>query len=219
MLCEPRVAPNETTMNADNHMSSDTTTESSRDHPSAAVLAAYADGVASADERRQVEEHLADCAPCREDLDVVRGAMGSRSPRFRWVAGAVATAAAVAVLLLAPAMLDNGTEPVLRGPGGEELPAGAAAPITVVAPEPGSLAPADAPRFVWRSAGLQAQYRLTVTTAAGDAVAAVTTSDTVVTSLDGEELAPATEYFWWVDALRADRAIAETGLQRFRTAP
>lgn len=92
--------------------------------------------------------------------------------------------------------------------------------IGVVAPtETTDRVNSDDLRFVWRSAGSDAQYRFTIATAAGDPITSLTTRDTVIASLEDAELAPDTEYYWWVDALRADRTTAETGLQRFRTAP
>lgn len=187
------------------------------DHPSAGELAAYVDGVAAEADRQRLEAHLSRCAPCREDLVVVREAVRSRPSRLRWVAGAAA-AAVIALLLLTPAMLDDGTAPTLRGPDRSD-PAETGNSIEVVAPAEATATPAAGLRFVWRPAGPDAQYRLTITTAAGDAVATVTTADTVVTSLDDAELAPDTEYYWWVEALRADRETAETGLRSFRTAP
>lgn len=188
------------------------------EHPSAGELAAYVDGVATDEEQRRVEAHLSRCATCREDLVVVRDAVRSKSSRLRWVAGAAA-AAVIALLLLTPAMLDDGTAPTLRGPESDPAATGSVSAIEVVSPVDATPTPAADLRFVWRPAGPDAQYRLTVTTAAGDAVATITTADTVVTSLDGAELAPDTEYYWWVEALRADRETVETGLRSFRTAP
>lgn len=189
------------------------------EHPSAGEMAAYIDGVGSEEERRRLDLHLSACARCREELVVVREAMGSKGSRLRWVAGAVATAAAIALLLITPAMLQDGSDPVLRGPDTADSAADLPGAIEVVAPLEDGGDAATGPRFVWRSSGPGAQYRMTVTTTAGDAVATVTTSDTVITSLPDAELAPDTEYYWWVEALRADRTTAESGLQRFRTAP
>lgn len=183
------------------------------DHPPAGGLAAYVDGVATDEERRRIEAHLSGCPSCREDLVVVREAVRSKPSRLPWVAGAAA-AAVIALLFLTPAMLDDGTAPTLRGPQ-----AGGPNSIEVVSPVEGTPTRAEDLRFVWRPAGPDAQYRLTVTTAAGDAVATITTADTIVTSLDGAELAPDTEYYWWVEGLRADRETVETGLRSFRTAP
>lgn len=183
------------------------------DHPAAGGLAAYVDGVAPDEERRRIEAHLSHCASCREDLVVVREAVRSKPSRLRWVAGAAA-AAVIALLFLTPVMLDDGTAPTLRGPE-----VGEPNSIEVVSPVDAMPSPVADLRFVWRPAGPDAQYRLTVTTVAGDAVATITTADTVVTSLDGAELAPDTEYYWWVEGLRADRETVETGLRSFRTAP
>ena len=188
------------------------------EHPSAGEMAAYIDGEVTDEERREIDAHLSACAHCRDELVVVREAMRSKGSRLRWAAGAVATAAAITLLLMTPAMLENGSEPVLRGPAADSA-AGTAPAIEVVAPLEEGIDASSEPRFVWRSTGSGAHYRLTVTTRAGDPIATVTTSDTVVKSLPDAELAPDTEYYWWVEALRADRATAESGLQRFRTAP
>lgn len=189
------------------------------DHPSAGEMAAYVDGVVTHEERQHLENHLSECARCRAELVVVREATRSKPSRLRWVAGAAATAAAIALLLLTPAMIDDAADPVLRGPDAADPAAGTTNVIAAVAPrEMTEVAPEEL-RFVWRSAGPDAQYRLTITTEAGDPVASITTADTIVTSLEDAELAPDTEYFWWVEALRADRATAESRLLRFRTAP
>lgn len=190
------------------------------DHPTAGEMAAFMDGVSTERDRARVEEHLATCPTCREDLRVVSEATQRMpsSTRRRWVTGAAATAAAVALLLLAPTMLDDSREAVRRG-GAPADGGDVATTLTVVSPGAGEMVSADSPRFVWRSAGSDAQYRFHLATAAGEPIATVTTPDTIVTSLDDARLVPGTEYYWWVDALRADRSTVETGLQRIVVGP
>jgi hypothetical protein len=194
-------------------------------HPTAGEMADFADGVSTDRDRARVEEHLAECPACREDLRIVVEAMrpSEGTSRRRWLTGAVATmaatAAAVVLLLFAPAMLDDSRDVVRRGPGDSLDVGGSAASFTVVSPATGATVAAGSPRFVWRSAGPDAQYRFHLATAAGDPIAAVTTPDTVVTSLDEARLVPGTEYYWWVDALRADGSNLETSLQRIVVVP
>lgn len=193
-------------------------------HPTAGEMAAFVDGVSTERDRARVEEHLAACSACREDLRIVSEATRrvATSGRRRWLTGAaatvVATAAAVVLLLFAPAMLDDSPDTVRRGSGDPVEGSDPAIGLTVVSPGAGEAVSAESPRFVWRSAGPDAQYRFHLATAAGEPIATVTTPDTVVTSLDAP-LVPGTEYYWWVDALRADRSTLETGLQRIAVDP
>ena len=194
-------------------------------HPTAGEMADFADGVSTDRDRARVEEHLAECSACREDLRIVAEATrrSEGTSRGRWLTGAAATvaatAAAVVLLLFAPAMLDDSRDVVRRGPGDSLNGGGSAASLTVVSPSAGETIAAGSPRFVWRSAGPDAHYRFHLATAAGDPIAAVTTPDTVVTSLDDARLVPGTEYYWWVDALRADGSNLETGLQHIAVVP
>ena len=190
-------------------------------HPTTAAMATYIDDAATPAERRAMEAHLAECGVCREELIVVRGSLqtrSTRSTRLRWLAGAAATAAAIALLLVGPAGLNQDSSPVLRD-GGETAATGGITVIEAITPRRDAVVDVADVRFVWRSAGEAAQYRFTLTSAGGDPVASVTTGDTVVAVPSGIELAPASEYFWWVDVLLKGGGTAETGLQRFRTAP
>lgn len=188
------------------------------DHPSPTEMATYIDGTATPDEAGAIEAHLAECAECREELVVVRGSLRRPSPGTRWLAGAAATAAAIALLLFAPAWFEGDPSPIFRD-ASDSVVAGSVAAIETTMPGRSEVVRADEVRFVWRSVGTDAQYTFTLTTAAGDPITSLATADTSVVTLPGVELAPDTEYYWWVDALSRSGDVAETGLRRFRTAP
>jgi anti-sigma factor RsiW len=178
-------------------------------HPTAHALARYVDRTLLADEQVQVEDHLAGCSACREELAAV-SALVPRRRRTRWLAAAVPlAAAALAIALLHSPRDDAAPIPALRD-GGEGVER-----VMVVGPTVGARVVADSLRFAWRSAGPDARYHLTVTTTAGANAWAASTGDTVlVPARRGTRLGPGT-YFWYVDALRPDGTTATTGVQRF----
>ncbi len=79
--------------------------------------------------------------------------------------------------------------------------------------------PADSVVFVWRRAGAEASYRLTVTDPAGGQMWTTATADTVAPLPASVRLARGQAYFWYVDALLPTGESATTGVQEFRTAP
>lgn len=195
--------------------------DSTDSHLTVDEVAAYLDAAAEPAERAQIEAHLADCRPCRDELVVVAEAsrrLPSRRPvRVRWaIAGTAAAAAAIALVLLSP-VLDSPTGPrLLRDVGGAD-PAGAVTAMEVVAPEAAENPSTRAVSFVWRAAGPDAQYRLMLTTTEGDPVWTTTTNDTSVALPGAVILEPDAEYFWWVDGLLPDGGTATTGVRGFRT--
>jgi anti-sigma factor RsiW len=181
------------------------------DHLTESVIAAYLDRRMGAEERRVVDSHLAGCDECRtEVVDVSRLVSQRKRPWLVAAAGLGVAAAAVLVIALAPRGVAPGG-PVLRN--GAEGPAA----IAAVAPADSGLVAADSARFVWRSAGADATYRLTVTDVRGDPVWSATMGDTAVAVTAG--LMPMTSYYWYVDALLPDGRSVTTGVRTFRTGP
>lgn len=74
-------------------------------------------------------------------------------------------------------------------------------------------------RFVWRSAGPAATYRLTLTDPSGAPVWTSSAPDTAVVLAETVKLEGGRAYFWYVDALLPDGRSATTGVQQFRTSP
>src|ERR1043165_1845409 len=76
-----------------------------RDHPDVETdLTAYVDGLLAADARASVDEHLATCARCREDVaDLAATAAAIRRPRahpWRWLAVAAVLVLAITIAVV-----------------------------------------------------------------------------------------------------------------------
>lgn len=186
-------------------------------HPCGERVAAYVERKLTAEERTELEAHLAECAECRREVAEValflrRG--GSR--RRGWLAPSIAAAAAAALLvvLLWPDGVGEQRGGVLREPGAPEgLP-----PIAAVSPGPGTAVPPGSLVFTWRSVDSDAFYRLTAATAEGEVVWRVETGDTTAVPPAGTRWERGETYYWFVDALLPDGHEATTGVRRFRIA-
>ena len=188
-----------------------------RDHLSAEEVAGYLDRAFSASEQERIEAHLADCAECRGELSEVARVRRARPRWTRWyVVGPGAAAAAAVILLLVWRPGVPGSSDVLRdtGVGAEGIPR-----FAVVAPLESSPVAHDSVVFVWRSAGEDAHYRLTLTDVTGDVLWTEAASDTTAVLPRGVALNRNQAYFWYADALLPSGETATTGVQRFRTAP
>ena len=189
------------------------------------VLAAYLDGALPAAERRVAEDHLAECAPCRDELVGLSKLVAGRATVRRWPRLA-ASAAALAAAAVAFAVL--GPWRVASGPGTPSgdvdrmrestLVGGASGrAVTAVTPAEGGIVRSDTLRFAWRSAAPNATYLLKLS----DETSVVWNKDTADTTLvlpDSVRLERGRSYNWWVDALTADGRVASTGVRQFRTA-
>lgn len=197
--------------------------EDRRNHLSVRRAAAYLDRALSPEERASIEEHLADCEICRDEvvesariLEAVGGSGRSR----RWAVGAATAAAAV---LLGMFALETGL-PGIGTPSRDQLRDAAPSSaegvqrIEAIRPVPGGrTGPADL-RFVWRAAGSDATYRLTVSRPDGEVVVAASTADTTFDAAHSD-LERGERYFWYVDALSRDGRTATTGVRSFVVAP
>jgi len=120
-------------------------------------------------------------------------------------------AAAGALFFLWPSQAPPGEAP------GIERSRATAARLAVVAPTASAEVAVDSVVFTWRSAGVGANYRVTVATEDGSTVWTGTTGDTTVSLPDSVTLAPSRTWFWYVDALFPDGRSTSTGIQRLRT--
>lgn len=185
-------------------------------HPSSEDLAAYLSDGLDAAETAQLDNHLADCAVCREQLIGARRLLDTAPRRRNWsFAVAGLAAAAVIVVFLLPR---SGMEPSVDSVRGaeEELAPGIA--IEVVAPDE-SVSLGGPVRFIWHGMGDRPLYRLTLTDGAGEEIWTTDTRDTVATLPIPESLAPGVEYFWYVDALGTDVRSRSSGLNSFVAQP
>jgi hypothetical protein len=187
-------------------------------HPGEDELSAYLDGGLGESDRARIEEHLAVCDDCREDVVEVSRLFQPRPNRRTWyVAAGLAAAALAGILLFTPLIRDSGPAgPVLRGPT-MEAPAGASS-VQVVEPRDGSTLPATEVRFTWQAAASGASYRLTLTDQTGDVVWSLSTADTAASLPPDAALGRDQMYFWYVDALLPDGASTTSGVHGFKTA-
>ena len=186
-----------------------------RDHLSAEEVAGYLDRALSSAEQERIEAHLADCAKCRGELTEVARVRRARPRWTRWYVTTPAAAAAAVILLLVWRPGVPGSSDVLRDTeiGAEGIPRfGVVAPVEVSPVAPDSVV------FVWRAAGADAHYQLTLTDVTGDPLWSGTTADTTAGLPIDVLLGRGQAYFWYVDALLPDGESATTGVQQFRTA-
>ena len=146
-----------------------TVSETNDPHLKDDVLAAYLDRALPAAERRVAEEHLAECAACRDELVVISKLAVRRAPLRRW-SRLAATAATLAAAAIAFAVVG----PWRAAPGPSTLPGdrrrestlveGASGrAVAVVTPAEGDTVKPDALRFAWRPAAPNATYRSQMT--------------------------------------------------------
>lgn len=183
-------------------------------HPDSNRLAAYAERRLSPAERVAVEDHLADCAECRQDVTVAALVLGGERRRRFWRTAAPLAAAAVVVVALLPRGEPAATPERYR-PG---APREGVTTIRAWTPESGPK-PRDSLRFVWGPVGASTLYRVTITDAGGGIAWTASTEDTVAGMPDSVRLEPGRRYHWYVDALLADGQRATTGLRDFQISP
>ena len=199
-----------------------TVSETNDPHLNDDVLAAYLDRALPATERRVAEDHLADCAACRDELIAISKLIADRARARRWPrlvasAGAVA-AAAIAFAVVGPWRVAPGpsTPPGERTRESTLVGAAAGRAVEVVTPAEGETVATDAMRFAWRPVGPNATYLLKL----ADDTSVVwkkDTADTTVVLPDSVTLEHGRSYHWWVDALTADGRVASTGVRQFRS--
>lgn len=185
------------------------------------VLAAYLDGALPAAERRVAEDHLAECATCRDELVLMSKLIADRAPRRRWPrlaasVGAVA-AAVIAFAVIGPWRTAPGPGAARDGRMRESTQVDGAGKraVTVVMPAEGETVTPPAVRFVWHPFAPNATYLLKV---ADDSSSwKFDTADTTFVLPDSVQLERGRSYHWWVDALTADGRTASTSVRQFRT--
>jgi hypothetical protein len=186
------------------------------------VLAAYLDGALPAAERRVAEDHLAECATCRDELVVMSKLVAGQTPvrRWPWLAAAVGAvaAAAIAFAVIGPWRSTPGssTAPDDRMRESTSVDGATRRAVIVVTPAESDTMRPGAVRFVWHSIGPNASYLFKV----ADETSVrwnFDTADTTIVLPDSVQLVPGRSYNWWVDALTADGRVASTGVRQFRT--
>lgn len=190
------------------------------EHPAAEELAAYLSDTLAPESRAAVEEHLAECRECRQQITGARRLLRQhRSPkRLVWLVPAAAAAILVfAVVVRSPFQSPAGREP-LRGDSGSPgsdptLRIGIVAPAERDTVGPGPVI------FVWRGQVGKPLFRLTLTDGSGREAWTAETGDTTLSLPATVSLAPGRTYFWTVDALGSDGRSLTTRNHRFLTRP
>jgi hypothetical protein len=158
--------------------------------------ARYLDGVLTAEERVTVEEHLATCVECRDEVVALRPLVSAPSSRRRILRAGLAlgsAAAAVVVLLVQPGQVPN-PEPSQQ----HRDPSQGAA--TVLVPRTPS-GPGSRPlMLVWSPLDLAKRYRVLVFDAEGTILYRVEATDSALRLPDSVRLSPGQSYFWKVEA-------------------
>ena len=169
-------------------------------------LQALAEGRAPVADRLVLLDHVTACAPCHEDLGLLRAAAaGQPSP---WASPAwwgLAAAGLVAVVGLGWWALPRDRGAVMRGGG---------AVLELVAPGPA--VSAGRVTFAWRPVAGASAYDVTVLPAGTEPIAAATTQDTVFTPA---RAFPAGSYEWSVRALLPDGRVVPSATRRLTITP
>jgi hypothetical protein len=150
-----------------------------------------------AEERRDVELHLARCTECRDELVAVTEILqpdrkGRRIP-WRILAPVAAAAAAVTLVVAGPWNLVGPDD----SPQHRDAPAQASTVPTPVAPLG---AVSEVEQLIWLGVDGADRYRLTLYDSEGEVVWKATTTDTLVQLPDSVVLNAGSRYLWQLEA-------------------
>ena len=189
------------------------------EHPTSEEIAAYLGDALTPEARALVEEHLAACRECRQEVTLARRVLRKSRPRqpLLWSLP-LAAAAVLAIVLVAKAPRSGSLrdEP-LRSEQGSG--ADAAATIRILAPAEGDTVAIGAVRFTWQTQPSSPLYHFSLTEASGRAVWTGETTESTLTLPPTVSLDRGRTYFWTVDALGADGRSLTTRNHRFVTRP
>jgi len=170
-------------------------------------IASYLDRGMAAAYRERVEDHMVDCAECRENVAEAEQLMRKvrRPRRFATFAGLAAVAAAALVVFVP--QLTRQTQPLDR------VTRDAAAPLALAVHEPAESVAKQPTRFVWAPAPGATSYRITLSAADGTTVWSATVTDTTAALPARVLLEPLIKYVWFADAILSDGSAQTTGLR------
>jgi anti-sigma factor RsiW len=176
-------------------------------HVTDTELAAYLDRTLTPSERDRVEDHLAGCPDCRQQLLETKKLLERvRRPRTLLVGGALAAAAVLIFLVVRPESGTTDQHTLMRSDG-------AAGPLVAYGPL-GTTASVGL-KFVWSAAPDRESYRLNVSRMDGQPVWSSSGTDTMAILPSSVVLRPNERYYWVVDALLSDGTSRSTGLREF----
>src|SRR5690242_18186481 len=164
-------------------------TEPRTEHLTEMQIAGYLDRRLSAPDRDRVENHLAECADCRDQLSGAQQvlARARRPRRLVTTAGLLAAAAAVLVIVRVAIPTGDGEQPALRG---DNSPAG----ISAYAPRGETRQ--HVVGFVWGATKDAASYRLSLSGTHGAQLWRYSGRDTTAVRPASVLLHPGTRYLW-----------------------
>jgi hypothetical protein len=178
-------------------------------HMSDLEIAAYIDHGLPSSRRDEIEDHLARCAACRDNV-VQAQALISRSDRSRRFAkGVTLVLAAAGIALVAiPSLRTSST------PDRDAMRAGENDSIMKVYGPIGEVSRPPS-RFAWGPLQGALSYHITITTIAGASVWSGSSTDTTIVLPAGVTLVPGQRYLWAVDAVTSEGTSHSTGLREF----
>ena len=176
-------------------------------------IAAYVDHTLHGDKLEAIEEHLVECAMCRDNVvhahDIV-----SKSRRNRRVTkSAIMLLAAAAIVVVAVSTLKRPfqeSRDAMRS-GSTDQALIAYGPIGEVRSSPS--------RFTWGSTPQALSYHITITGDSGTEVWSGSATDTTIVLPVSVSLVPGRRYLWVVDAVTSDGTTRSTGLHEFGIVP
>ena len=188
------------------------------EHLSDAEMAGYLDRDITPEERRRVETHIDQCAPCRSELvalsrithaDTAARTVPPRRHRW-WIPAA---AAATIGALLVPRLTIHEPAPDTPTRTRRIGETDGRSRLAIVSPDDGSTA-ANPRTFTWR-AGNADVYHFVLTTESGGAVWTAETTDTTIALPDSVSLQSGRAYYWRVDGI-GNGIAATTGSHRLQ---
>jgi anti-sigma factor RsiW len=181
--------------------------ETTDSHIQLEELVGYVRGRLDRGAHARVEQHLAECAGCRDEVgDVVRLSRPSPSRTWRPVISAAAAAAIVLVVVWA-GMRPDGQPADTRDQGVAAI--AAPTPLAPTGPVPEDV------EFRWRAAG-GPRFRVVLFDSVGSVLFEQTTADDRVALPDSVALVPGVLYLWKVEVETAEDRWLSSDLVPFR---
>jgi anti-sigma factor RsiW len=181
-------------------------------HMTELEIASYLDRGLSNSARDRIEDHLAECIECRENVSEAQKLIATIArPRYLTRITLWGALAAAAALVIVPQVLQRQTS--------GRVSRDAVVPTTIPAYAPIESADSGTLRFVWGTVPGAASYQVTLSTTDGTTLWSRSLSDTVAILPADVKLTAGMQYVWFTDATLSDGFSVTTGLKEFRAAP
>jgi hypothetical protein len=178
-------------------------------HMSDLDIAAYVDHALHGDKLEAIEEHLVQCAMCRDNV-VHSHEIVSRSRRNQRITrSAVVLLAAAAIVVVA---VSTTKRPF---PESRDAMRSGSTEQTLIAYGPIGEVKSPVSRFTWGSAPQALSYHITITGENGTEVWSGSAMDTTIVLPSSVPIVAGRKYLWVVDAVTSDGTTQSTGLHEF----